>query len=233
MKQDAFVEGTMGVFGRLEENPRPWIYGAIAIVAVCLGGFAIWQIVAARSESRAEQLALGQAALLAPVVAEESPKPDDRFQPSFATLEARGETAAQRLAEVSGGTQGKVAELLRGAALLEAGKVDEAVGALEEAADRLEGDPTLAGPSKAALASAYLHAERFEDAVAIWQELSGDENESYPQDLALGGLARTQEAQGNLKEAKSSWQTLLDLYPNSPLAAEARRATKRLEVTAG
>ena len=67
---------------------------------------------------------------------------------------------------------------------------------------------------------------RVDEAVATWRELADDTNAGYPSDLALAGLARTLENAGQGEEATIEWQKILDLYPDSPVAAEARRAAE-------
>ncbi|GAB4370586.1 MAG: hypothetical protein Kow0062_05430 [Acidobacteriota bacterium] len=235
MKQDAFVEHTRTFVERFEENPRPWILGAVAVVAVSLLALGIWQVMEFRGRKAADRLARAQAALTAPVVRDEAPRPDDPYRPTFASDEQRLEAALARLDEAEQGPTRGIALLLEGSAALEAGRLDDALAALTDAADELADDPTLAGPARAALATALAAADRLDEAIEIWTGLveADQEKAPYPRDLALAGLARALETAGRADEARSRWQEIVDLYPSSPMAAEARRALDRLTASAG
>jgi tetratricopeptide (TPR) repeat protein len=224
MKQDEFVDASMRAVQRLESNPRPVIYGAIAVLVVIFGAVVIWQVAAGMEARSAEQVARGQAAVMARVGGEEPAAPDDAYQPRFETIEARGRGAAERL----DGASGELAEYLRGAALLDAGETERAVAELEQAAAAYAGDPTLAGPVKAALAGAYGRADRTEESIELWRELATSETVEFPRDVALASLARELEATGETGEALDAWREIVDLYPNSPLRRDAEQAVGRL-----
>ena len=224
LKQDAFVEQTRGFVDKFEDNPTPFILAVVALLAVVFGGLGIWALMGSRVEAQAERFSRAQAAYLGNIVTDEEPNPADEYDPTFATASARAEEAANRFAEVGGGGAGKMAALLQGTALLEAGKAEEAIEALDEASRKLSGDPTWGGPARAAYATALAEGGRVEESVATWRELADDTNAGYPADLALAGLARTLENAGQLEEAQVEWRKILDLYPDSPVAAEARRA---------
>lgn len=226
LKQDAFVEQTRGLVDKFEDNPRPFILAIAALLAVIFGGLGLWALMGSRVEAQAERFSIAQAAYLGEIVSDQEPNPSDEYDPSFASASARAEEAAKRFADVGGGGAGKMADLLRGTALLEAGKTDEAIEALDEAARELAGDPTFGGPAKAAYATALAEGGRVDESVATWRELADDTNAGYPTDLALAGLARTLENAGQPEAALVEWQKILDLYPDSPVAAEARRAAE-------
>ncbi len=229
MKQDAFVEHTRSLVERFEENPRPWVIGAIAVVAVSLIGLGTWRFVESRREHAADRLARAQAALLAPIVTDETPNPDDPYRPTFSSAEERAARALERLAEAESGSTRALVRFLEGTTALEAGRVEEAIAALEQARDALGDDPTLGGPVEAALATAYGEADRLDEAIDLWTRLADEEaDKAYPGDLALAGLARALDKAGRSEEARERWQAIVDLYPSSPAAAEARRALDRL-----
>lgn len=227
IKQDALVEGTMTIVERIEHNPKPYVLAVVGVLAVFFAGFGVFKLMGAQASAREEKLALGQLAMVAPIVEEPNASPENEFRPSFASLESRAEEAVERLDEVSGGAPGRVATFLRGSALLQAGNTDEAIAELEEAARELRSDHTLGGAAKAALAKAYAAAGRFDEAEEVWRELT-EADGGYPGDLALAGLARILEEAGKNDEARRSWDDLVSLYPQSPLAAEARRSRDRL-----
>lgn len=231
IKHDAFVDGTMSFVERLEHNPKPFLYGAVAVLAAFFGTLGIFKLVEARGEAKSEAFARAQAALFAPVVTDGQAKPEAPFQPTFASPSERAEAARTRLAEASSGSTGKLADLMRGAALLEAGQTDEAIALLESTSRSLATDETLAGPAQAALAAAYAQAGRADEAISTLEPLANApaDSSSYPRDLAIASQARLLESAGKLDEARAKWQAVVDADPQSPIAVEARRAVERLQ----
>ncbi|MBP7149774.1 MAG: tetratricopeptide repeat protein [Acidobacteria bacterium] len=231
IKQDEFVDSTMHVFEWVEQHPKPLLYGAGGIVLAVL---AVWGFMTftARSASRAsELLAQGQAALDAPVVANQPAKPADPYAPTFSSANERAQAAAKRLEDAAGrwGTPGHLARYLHGVALLRGGNAAGALTELQQAEDDLGGDPTIGPLVRAATAEALLQAGRTADAVEQWRKLATADS-GYPRDLALEGLGRALEKAGNRDEAAKSYRELTDLYPNSPVLADAKRALARLGV---
>ncbi len=228
IKQDEFVDWTMRLFQHMEENPRPYVLGAIAVIVAIVGGFGLHAWSRHRAEEAADLFARAQAALEAPLARDEAPRPDDPYRPTFASPEERLAEALERLeaAESAPTPLGDLALWLHGQALLEQGKAEDAVAEMREAADRLGDDPTMGGPVKASLAKALAAAKKFDESAALWEALT-DAESGYPGDLAWEGLAKVREAKGDTEGAKEAWQQVLDLYPESPVAAAARLALGR------
>ena len=223
IKHDEFVDSTWRIVERLEENIKPIIFGAVAIVAVVaiVLGIATWQ--KARARAGADLLARGQAALSAPIAAEDAPRPDAPYSPTFASRDQRYSEALTRLqeaAEEGGGTAGRLATFLRGVALLEAGRAGEAVAPLETAVNRLGDDPSIGGSVRARLAQAHLENGQLEEAAGIWRALA-DEDGSFPGDLALLELGGVHEASGDLEAARAAYNELIEVYADSPLRSQA------------
>ncbi len=229
IKHDELVDSTLKIFQYLEDHPKPFIYGVVGLVLAVVGGWAVVALVRTWSGKASDRLAQGMAALDAPLAGTSPARPDDPYRPVYSSTKERGLQAAERLARAarSNGTTGNVAEYLRGAALLEAGEPAQAVDALEKAVERLKNDLTLAGPAKAVLAQAYDRAGSLDKAAQTWRELAGQQS-GYPRDVALAELGRTLERAGKRDEAKTVLKELLDLYPNSPMAADARASLNQL-----
>lgn len=229
IKHDEFVDTTFKVFQYLEDHPKPFLYGAIAIVLAVVGVFAARMLAHSWSESAAQKLSRGQAALEAQVTTSEAPRPNDPYRPVFASAEARAREAATRLEEAakSGSSAGMIAKYLRGVALLQAGDAAGAVAHLEEAAQALGSDPSVGVAVRAALAEGYSAAGRGDKSIESWKALAG-EGSGYPRDLALAGLGRALERAGKRDEAKSTFQQIVDSFPSSAAANTARAALARL-----
>lgn len=223
IKHDELVDSTMKVFQYLEEHPKPFIYGALALVGVVVAGWSVMAVVRGWSGKAADRLAQGIAALEAPIAAAQPAHPDDPYRPTFSNEKQRGLEAAERFAKAAraGGTTGAVAEYLRGVALLEGGEAGKAVEALEAACGRLKDDVTLGGPCRGMLARAYEQSGATDKAVQAWRDLAAPQAD-FPRDLALAELGQTLERAGKREEAKVVFKELVDLYPNSPVAAQAK-----------
>jgi tetratricopeptide (TPR) repeat protein len=228
LKHDEFLEGSAKVFHWLERNPKPFLYGAGAVVAAVALGWGVSQYLERRAHNAADMLAQGTAALNAPVVTTEAPRPNDEFRPTFANDAERAKQAAARLEKAAGagGATGSVALYLRGVALIESGDGAGAVKALEEAQGRLGGDATLGDPVRAALAQAYAAAGQHDKSAEAWRALST--SGGYPKELALTGLAEALEKAGKTSEARATYEQIVREFGTSPVAAGARAAIARL-----
>jgi tetratricopeptide (TPR) repeat protein len=222
IKHDEFVDSTWRIVERLEENIKPIIIGAVVVVVVVVlaTGVIAWR--SARAKAAADLLARGQAALVAPIVVEESPRPEAPYMPSFASEDARYQEALERLDEAAGagGPAGRLAQYLRGVALLESGETEEAVTVLEEAAERLGDDRSVGGAVRAQLAHAYQAAGRLEESAQLWRELA-DEDAGFPGDLALLELGRVHHASGDVSAAREAYNELIEVHADSPLRSQA------------
>lgn len=223
MQHDEFVDGTWRVVERLEQNLKPILIGAGAIVGivVIVLGIIAWQ--SARAEAGADLLARAQAALAAPVGGEQSPQPQAAYSPTFSSDDERVDEALQRLdtaVEEGAGPASRLAVFLKGVALLEAQRAEEAIAPLEQAVDRLGDDPTLGGPVRARLAQAYKEAGDLDRAAETWRELAED-GSGFPGDLALLELGGVHEQRGDVEAARAAYNELIEVYADSPLTGQA------------
>ncbi|MDQ7007732.1 MAG: tetratricopeptide repeat protein [Acidobacteriota bacterium] len=224
IKHDEFVDGTVRALRVLEENPRPFLYGAAAILGLVVVVSGFWTFSRVQADKVADRLSRGEAALFATVADEGEARPGDPYQPSFESDEARLQAAVERLGEAASGmgAGSHVALYLQGKALLEAGRTDEAIAKLEAAVSALSGDPTLGPASRALLAAALERAGQYEKAIESWAELA-DEGSGYPRDLALFALGRCQSKAGQSDEARETLEEVGELYPESPVLERARQ----------
>lgn len=223
MKHDEFVDGTMRLLRVIEENPRPLLWSAAAILVLVLAVSGIWTFLNSRRDAAADLLSRGEAAYFAPVAEDGSARPDDAYRPSFPSEQARTEATLSRLEKAADGfgPGAKLAGYLEGAVLLEAGKPDQAVEKLQGALEALGSDPTLGGPVKSLLATALEQTGQGERALELRAELA-DEGSGYPRDLALFALGRSQQQAGQTDKARETLQEIVDLYPESPMVSRAK-----------
>lgn len=229
LKQDELVETTRSIVHRIEDNPKPWLYGALSVVgAVALLLVFNW-FITSRNTKASDLLTRGQAAMVAPVGGE-TPRPDDPYRPVYSTESERAKATLDRLNEATaaGGALGQSARYLHGVALLDSGDAAGAVRELETAVAGLGTDVSLGAPVRAALAGAYAANNQSDKALELFTTLAADTNGWYPRDLALAGKARAQEALSKQADAKATWEQLIDLFPQSTLVTDARTAIDRL-----
>jgi tetratricopeptide (TPR) repeat protein len=73
-------------------------------------------------------------------------------------------------------------------------------------------------------------AAHYDEAIAALQDLSATPREDLPQDAMLMELGRVYLMAGRTAEAQQTFQRLLDEFPNSQFAAEARREVDVIKV---
>ena len=147
--------------------------------------------------------------------------------PTFTSVEERAhkvvEIADQILKSGSGGTA-LSAQLYKGSALADLGKMDEAAAALEDA---LRQDPRgiVGGAARLRLARLREAQGRPADALTLYEQIAAEAGGTLPPEEGLLGAARCQEALGQKDAAAASYKSLIDKYPDSEYAAEARTRT--------
>lgn len=113
------------------------------------------------------------------------------------------------------------------AALMDATGVDE----LAEAASRYEG--TKAGPAlRLRLAKAYFDAEKYEEALDLYEKLDGRAPEGFANAPAVG-KAMCLEALERYDEAKAAFEAFADAQPKSYLALTAQLGAARVVAAGG
>ena len=225
IKHDEFVDTSFKLLHVIEEHPKTLlsiVAGLLGLVIVVTG---VWSYLEHEKMKAADAFSRAQAAQMGVIARDGSPNPTAPYRPTFKDAAQRQQVALERLGKVAEGS-GMAAQLagyLEGVTLLEAGETDAAVARLEESVATLGEDPTLGGGVKEAFARALEQKGRLERALAIWKELIA-EGSNYPRDLGLLGQARVETALGRAETAREAYQEIIDLFPQSPVAAKAREA---------
>jgi predicted negative regulator of RcsB-dependent stress response len=210
LKRDEVAEAAGEARDWLEEHVSDvlrWGGLIVTVVIVVLG----WRAWSHHSESVARELLAGGIAAYDNAVSGGT-----GFEDVLATFDEAQEKAGNR-------PVGQLARFYRGATLFQMGRLDEAATALEEVAGSTEISPTLAATAQSMLARVYVAAGRHEDAVALLNDAVESDTPGFPQDQALLELGRLHASVGRDDLARESWQRLLDEYPASAAASEARR----------
>jgi tetratricopeptide (TPR) repeat protein len=148
--------------------------------------------------------------------------------PTFTSTEERSRKVVDLADEIlrKGGASNAVltAQLYKGSALADLGKADDAAAALEAV---MKQDPQglLGGAARLRLARLREAQGRPADALTLYQQIASDASGVMPPEEGILGAARCQEALGQKDAAAQSYKNLLDKYPDSEYAAEARTKT--------
>jgi TolA-binding protein len=211
------------------DNRRSVLIGAGVLAAAVLlatAGKAWWGSRQAENARRVGDLI---AAANAPVVSNLDDLGNARpGEKSFTSTEERARKVLD-LAEAiekagASGSTAVMAELYRGTALADLGRGDDAAKALDEAARR-DPDGIIGGTARLRLARLREAQGKPADALPVYQALAEAKQGPLPREEGLLGVARCQEALGRHDEASATYKKLLQDFPDSEYAAEAREKT--------
>ncbi|HTV01033.1 MAG TPA: Wzy polymerase domain-containing protein, partial [Luteitalea sp.] len=114
----------------------------------------------------------------------------------------------------------------------ESNKITEAAGAFQKVRDDA-GSSTLLGRMAAlGLASIQVRQKQFDPAIKTLQELSQRRDGPLPVDAVLVQLAEAYQQAGRAAEATQTLQRVIDEFPQSPYAADARQRVEALQAAA-
>ncbi|MEO1084999.1 MAG: tetratricopeptide repeat protein [Acidobacteriota bacterium] len=222
IREDEVQSFLITAIERFQENRSTYVGIAVALVLGSLAVIGVVSFMGSQKDRASEDLA--QAIRVFGAEISEDAQPDDALNPTFATEEEKLAAAQAAIDEVGGGAAGDVASLYQASLALEAG---------DKAKAREIWESFLTGNSEHALAvSVRLNLIRLdreegkaeEVAARLQQELDGA-NATLPEDLLIFELAKTRQELGQTEEAADLFQQILDEYPTSAFAAEARQQT--------
>lgn len=200
---------------------------ALVIVAL-VGGYTWWR------QSRngratallAEALAVSEAPVIAPVApAPGSPAPVQQSG-TFQTEAAKLEAALPKFmaaADTYPGTDAGIAARYHAASILaELGRLTEAEQRYQEVADKA-GSRIYRRTARLGMADVQVAQGKFDPAIKTYQELSTDSSSQLPLDGVLMQLGRAYMKAGKKAEAARAFTRVVDEFPLSVYAADARR----------
>jgi tetratricopeptide (TPR) repeat protein len=225
-----------GRTGSVLTRRRREIGGAVVaaiLLVVLVTGFMWWR---GRAENHASALLADALTVLdAPVTPPPPPSPDQATPPapqagSYATERAKLDAALPKLTAVYTQyptTRSAVTARYHAAnALAALGRSGEAEKLYQEVAD---GDGIYASMARLGLANQLAAAGQHDRAIAIYKELSAQPASNVPVDGVLMQLGRTYERAGRSSEAQQTFSRLVQEFPDSLYAAEARRQMEALK----
>lgn len=117
---------------------------------------------------------------------------------------------------------GQVALYLKAATLGKLDRMEEAIAAAEKVVAQTSGPATLLTSGELLLIDLYTRAGRARDAIARLSANLESTTPVIPTEQALLELGRIHQNQGDMAEARKAWKRLVDEFPGSRAAGEAR-----------
>ena len=224
LKQNEFAEATARVVELVGGYRRQTTMAVAALMAVivAIGAYFYWQ---GTREDKAGTL-FGIAMETADgTVAPPSTLPGATQAPNtFPTAKARSEAALKLFQEVAAkypSTEaGTAAKYQAAGELLSLGRVAEAETIYTELSQKTSS--VYAMPSRLGLAQAKMAAGKYDDAVKMLTELSGDRDGAVPVDGVLMQLAEASAKAGKSADARAAYKRVVDEFADSGYAADAR-----------
>jgi TolA-binding protein len=209
---------------------------AAAVIVAVIVGYSLWR--GSRNAKAEAALAGGLAIFEAPVVPLAAPAPGSPLPVqqagTYQTERAKYEAALPRLLEAADAypntDAGVTARYYAASALASLGRFAEAEQRYQEVVDKA-GRSIYGHTGRLGLADAQAAQGKYDSAITIYRELSTDTSSQVPVDGVLMALGRTYAQAGRADEAARAFSRIVDEFPQSVYAADARR--ERDEVRKG
>lgn len=201
---------------------------ALVVLLALVGGYAWWK---SAREARANQaLAAALAVYEMPVVPPQPPAPGSPPpvpQPgTFQSEQEKLDASLPKFVEAANAhpnTQAGIAARFHAASILAAqGKQAEAEQRYKEVVDKA-GSSIYSRTARLGMAEAQVAQGKYDSAIAIYTELSRDSSSTLPLDSVLMNLGKAYARAGKKEEAVRSFTRVVDEFPQSAYAADARR----------
>ena len=243
LKENELVHTIAAVRGFIEA--RKGQLGGLLAVLVLLAVVGLGVVAfRGRTDTRGrELLADAMVALNArvvPVVKDEKTKPGELpaaattgATGSFATEEAKLTVALPKLKAAADAFPDSIAGITAryhyASALAALGKPQDATQAFGEVVKRAGADSLYGRMAALGKAETETKAGQLDAAIVSWKALAGKAKSDLPGDAILMELGKAYQAKGNHDEARKTFNQLVEEYPTSPYAAEARGELESLK----
>ena len=231
LKQNEFAETTVHALGWVSAHRSNVVVIGVAAVAVLavIGGYMWWQRTTA--DRAGALLGTARAVAQSPI----APAPTvpgaaqqaGTFPDEAARLDA-ALTAYERVTtQYPGSDAALTAQYAMAALLLDAGRAAEALEKFDQVA--ADAGRSFYGPlARLGRGQALVALGKFDDAIALFTELSADRTSELPLDGVLIQLARASARAGRTDDARAAFKRIVDEFPASTYASEARQELARL-----
>jgi TolA-binding protein len=218
---------------------------AVLVLVAAAVGFLVWR---SRTNAQAQtRLAEAMTVMDAPVVPPPPPTPPPTAEAtnppappappppppgSYANERAKLEAALQKFtsaADAYPGTQAGIAARYHAASLLAAlGRPADAGQQYQEVVNRA-GDGIYGQMAKLGLANSQLQAGQLDKAISGYRDLTARTDTGLPIDAVLMQLGRAYMAAGKVTEARQTFRRIVDEFPDSQYATDARHELDSLK----
>lgn len=231
LKTNEVAQTIADLLARWEGSQRRILAAAVVVVVVAalVGGYFAWQ----QSRSARAQVLLAEAmAVAAAPVTSAAPAGTPPAPGAYFTERARAEAALQKFQQVAatyGSTKEGVAARFEAAGLLASlGRTADAEREFRTLAER-DASSVYGRMARLGLAEVQVQAKQYDAAVATLRELAGKTDGEIPVDGVLMRLARAYQLAGRPSEALQTLTRVVEQFPDSLYAAEARREVQALK----
>jgi hypothetical protein len=240
LKENEFATRVAEISERLATHQRPVVVGAAVLLVVAALGAGYWVWQRQRLEQASALLAAARTTATAtvapaaelPTINNPNPKPQAG---TFKTEAERDQAALRKFQEAAAAypsTQPGVAAQYQAASLLaEMGKVPEAERAFNDVVQR-DGNGLYGRMARLGVASLQLRSGRLDPAIQTLQELSQRSDSDVPADAVLMQLGDAYRRAGRGPEALRAYTRVVDEFPESAYAADARNEADKLKAQA-
>ena len=238
LKHNEAADAIVAASSLMSRHGRTIALGAVAVLLL-VGSVFGYRAFKARTEERAQaQLAAAVEILNAPVATAPAPgaAPTPAAAGTYATEAARADAALTQLlstADAYGRTDAGIRARYYAASLYaETNRPQDAAAAYEKVRDQAGASTLLGRMASLGLASMQVRQKQFDPAIKLLQDLSQRRDGPLPVDAVLVQLAEAYQQAGRAAEASQTLQRVIDEFPQSPYAADARQRVEALQATA-
>jgi TolA-binding protein len=230
LKENEFARSVAQAKGMVQQRQGEItkIAGALLVLLLAVAGYSWWR---SDRDGRANQaLASALAVYEMPVVPVAPPAPGSpppvRQPGTFQTEQEKLDASLPKFLEAANAypnsTAGIAARFHAAAILAAQGKAGDAEQRYKEVVDKA-GNTIYGRTARLGMAESQVAQGKFDSAIAIYADLSRDPNSTLPLDSVLMYLGRAYARAGKKEEAIRSFTRVVDEFPQSAYAADARR----------
>jgi predicted negative regulator of RcsB-dependent stress response len=238
LKHNEAADAIVAASSLMSRHGRTIALGAVAVLLL-VGSVFGYRAFKARTEERAQaQLAAAVEILNAPVATAPAPgaAPTPAAAGTYATEAARADAALTQLlstADAYGRTDAGIRARYYAASLYaETNRPQDAAAAYEKVRDQAGASTLLGRMASLGLASMQVRQKQFDPAIKLLQDLAQRRDGPLPVDAVLVQLAEAYQQAGRAAEASQTLQRVIDEFPQSPYAADARQRVEALQASA-
>jgi TolA-binding protein len=236
LKENEFARTVAHARGVVQERQRDitMVIVGVIVLLLAVGGYAWWrQSRAAKANaSLAEALSIYEAPVIPPAPPAPGSPPPVPQPGTYQTEQAKLEAALPKFLETANsyaGTDAGMTARYHAAGILAAlGRFGEAEQRYQEVMDKA-GSGIYGKTARLGIAETQVAQGKYDSAIQHYTELSRDANSQIPVDGVLMQLARAYARAGKKDDAVRTFTRVVDEFPRSLYAADARRELEELK----